>query len=110
MLYVDNFCVFPFFGLFFPANRTSAMPKVPKKFLRNSRNLLHFDMRYHYGVLKHMPVTVLVNRRGREYVDFDILVSRSGIEGERRMGQYLLNAEDWVKDKNPGWKRGWEYT
>ena len=44
-------------------------------------------MCYHYGVLEHMPVTVLVNRRGREYVDFDILVSRSAVEREKRMGQ-----------------------
>lgn len=61
-------------------------------------------MYYHYGVLKHMPVTVLVNRRGEEYVDFDLLVSRSGIEGEKRMGQYRLCGGDWVKDKNAGGK------
>jgi len=67
-------------------------------------------MRYHYGVLKHMPVTVLVNRRGREYVDFDILVSRSAVEREKRMGQYLLNGKDWAKDKNPGGKEMDEYT
>jgi len=79
--------VFLFFGQFFVDKPTSAILKVPKKFLRNSRNLLYFDMRYHYGVLKHMLVTVLVNRRGREYVDFDILVSRSAVEREKRMGQ-----------------------
>ena len=87
MLYVDNFSPFPFLGLFFPASPTSAILKVPKKFLRNSRNLLYFDMRYHYSVLGYMLVTVLVNRRGREYVDFDILVSRSAVEREKRMGQ-----------------------
>jgi len=87
LLYVDNFSPFLFFGLFFSANPTSATLKVPKKFFRNSRNLLHFRMRYHYSVLEHMLVTVQVNRRGREYIDFDILVSRSGIEQEKRMGQ-----------------------
>lgn len=61
-------------------------------------------MSYQYGIPKHMLVTVLVNRRGREYVDFDILVSRSGIEGEKRMGQYCLCGGDRVKDENPGGK------
>ena len=67
-------------------------------------------MRYHHGVLKHMLVTVLVNRRGEEYVDFDILVSRSAVEREKQMGQYLLNAEDWVKDEKNGRKGPARYT
>lgn len=67
-------------------------------------------MSYHYGVLKHMPVTVLVNQRGREYVDFGLLVSRSAVEREMRMGQYRLDAEECLKDKNAGGKRGGEYT
>lgn len=51
-----------------------------------------------------MLVTVLVNWRGREYVYFDILVSRSGIEQEKRIGQSVLNEEECLKDKNPGGK------
>lgn len=67
-------------------------------------------MSYHYGVLKHMPVTVLVNQRGREYVDFGLLVSRSAVEREMRMGQYPLCVEECLKDKKVGQKRGEEYT
>jgi len=50
-----------------------------------------------------MPVTVLVNLRGREYVDFDILVSRSAVEREMRMGEaQLCEGKGW-KDEN--WSR-----
>jgi len=67
-------------------------------------------MSYQYGIPKCMPVTVLVNRRGREYIDFDILVSRSGIEQEKRMGQWGLDGKECLKDKNWGGKIGEEYT
>lgn len=75
-----------------------------KKDSRNSKKFFHFCVDYHYGVLENMLVTVLVNWRGREYVYFDILVSRSGIEQEKRIGQSVLNEEECLKDKNPGGK------
>lgn len=63
-------------------------------------------MSYCYGVLRRAIVTVQVNRRGEEYVDFDLLVSRSAVEREMRMGQAPLNGEECLKDENWAGKQG----